>query len=114
MNKIMELEEILPLKEKYLDELKAIAELEKQNGILAHQLKYAETILTDVQADKFKLRASNESLEGMLQVLNCSYDKLKAQNEIMREALFQISEDDGNVCLHSDDATESLKKIGKG
>lgn len=35
-------------------------ELEKRNGMLAHQLKYAETILTEVQADKFKLREKLE------------------------------------------------------
>jgi hypothetical protein len=31
-------------------------ELEKHNEMLAHQLKYAENILTYVQAHKFKLR----------------------------------------------------------
>jgi len=85
----MELEEILPLKEKYLDELKAIAELEKQNGILAHQLKYAGTILTDVQADKFKLR-----------------EKLK----IAEEALKFISQN--SSCSHMEDtADKALEKI---
>lgn len=45
------------------------AELEKHNKMLAHQLKYAENILTDVQADKFKLRGNLEIAVEALELI---------------------------------------------
>lgn len=63
----MELEEMLLLKEEYLEALETKnAELEKHNEMLAHQLKYAETILTEVQADKFKLRGKLEIADSVI------------------------------------------------
>lgn len=90
----MELEEILPLKEKYFNELKAIAELEKHNEMLAHQLKYAENILTDVQADKFNLRQKLEiAVEALEKIAKEHYGRPSEMMIEAREALAAIEDD---------------------
>lgn len=46
----------------------------------------------------------------------CDENKIQELEEKLKvavEALFQISENDDNVCLHSDDAKEALKKVGE-
>lgn len=58
-----------------IEELEAKnVELEKNNVMLAHQLKYAETILKEVQADKFKLREKlNIAVKALNYYTNRSY-----------------------------------------
>ena len=69
--------------------------MQEEFDLVKHQLDYAEKILTEVQADKFKL---------------------KVQNEVMRETLEHLTNRDMLLKFIADReavAIEDLKKIGE-
>jgi small-conductance mechanosensitive channel len=66
--------------------------LEKHNEMLAHQLKYAETILTDVQADKFKLRGKLKIAVEALEKIDKSNDCMKYFNNDIYEIIYETRE----------------------
>ena len=69
-------------------------ELEKHNEMLAHQLKYARKILTDVQADKFKLRGNLETaVEALKRISEIGYYyDYGIHRDISMEALAAIND----------------------
>jgi hypothetical protein len=95
--------------------------MQKEFNLAKHQLDYAEKVLTEVQAEKFELKVENIELKKKAQ-MNIHYSafnglltensKLKAQNQIMREALKRIPEQEINNHERKDMiAKEALKKI---
>jgi predicted RNase H-like nuclease (RuvC/YqgF family) len=65
-------------------------ELEKHNEMLAHQLKYAENLITEIQSDKFEARTIIKELEAknveLVKIL-----ELYTDNIFELENKFQIS-----------------------
>lgn len=82
----------------HVDEIKKLeaknGELEKHIEILSHQLKYAETILTEVQADKFKLRVNLEIVKDVLSHIYETSDDKDSSREA-KQALAAINGEGG-------------------
>ena len=73
--------------------------MQKEVDLIKHQLDYAEKILTDVQADKFKLKAQNEIIRECMEIrldnLNNSkeYSRSKyktTEHQRLEEALVKV------------------------
>jgi hypothetical protein len=66
--------------------------MQKEFDLVKHQLDYAEKILTEVQADKFKLKAQNDIMREALESIAKDYERPSDMMKKAREALKEIKE----------------------